>query len=66
MAKRTFSKDELINLRTRTERFKSDVGLYSVDLQENKEALNAAMMFVAALQDVINWCNMKLGEQVTD
>jgi len=66
MAKRVYTKEQLINLRTRTARFKQDVGLYSVELQENKEAMQAAMQFVAALQDVINWCNMKLGEKVTE
>ena len=64
MAKRQYSKEDLINLRSRAARFKEDVGLFAVELQDNKEGLDAAMHFIAALQDVINWANMKLGEQV--
>lgn len=64
MAKQQLTRDELINKRMRAARFQDDIRLYSVDLQENKEALDAAMGFIAALQDLINWCNMKIGEQI--
>lgn len=66
MAKQSYSKDELIEKRMRARRFQDDVRLYSADLQDNKQALEAAMGFVAALQSLIDWCNQKLGEQVKD
>ena len=66
MAKQKLSKDELIAKRMRAERFKTDVALFGADLQENKVALDAAMQFIAALQEIVDWCNMKLGEQIRD
>lgn len=66
MAKQQLSKDELLEKRMRAARFRDDVALFSTDLQDNKEALNAAAQFIAALQDLINWYNQKLGEQVRD
>lgn len=66
MAKQSYTKDQLLEKRMRARRFQDDVRLYSADLSEDKQALEAAMQFVAALQALIDWCNMKLGELVRE